>query len=154
MGIGEDIKQARFRHEWQKGMINLLYTYNWVSYNLRGYLDEYDLSHQQFNVLRILNGSHPTPLSTQEIRNRMLDKASDASRIVDRLIAKEFLIKKGCDKDKRLVDVTITQKGLDLVHMLIEKEDAMIMEVMGNLTEADVHKLNELLDKLRAGKNE
>ena len=153
MGIGEDIKQSRFRHEWQKGMINLLYTYNWVSYSLRGYLDEYDLSHQQFNVIRILNGSHPTPLSTQEIRNRMLDKASDASRIVDRLIAKGLAIKKGCDKDKRLVDVTITDKGRDLVQILIEKEDAMIMEMMGNLSEADAHTLNELLDKLRAGRN-
>jgi DNA-binding MarR family transcriptional regulator len=83
----------------------------------------------------------------------MLDKASDASRIVDRLIAKGLAIKKGCDKDKRLVDVTITDKGRDLVQILIEKEDAMIMEMMGNLSEADAHKLNELLDKLRAGRN-
>lgn len=152
MGIGEDIKQTRFRNEWQKGMINLLYTYNYISYGLKGYLEDYDLSHQQFNVLRILNGSHPQPLSTQEIRNRMLDKASDASRIVDRLIAKELLMKKGCDKDKRLVDVTITDKGKELVQGLIEKEDTMIMQVMGNLTEADVKKLNDLLDKIRESK--
>jgi MarR family transcriptional regulator, 2-MHQ and catechol-resistance regulon repressor len=152
MGIGEDIKQTRFRNEWQKGMINLLYTYNYISYGLKGYLEDYDLSHQQFNVLRILNGSHPQPLSTQEIRNRMLDKASDASRIVDRLIAKELLMKKGCDKDKRLVDVTITDKGKELVQGLIEKEDTMIMQVMGNLTEADAKKLNELLDKVRETK--
>lgn len=152
MGIGEDIKQTRFRNEWQKGMINLLYTYNYISYRLKGYLEDYDLSHQQFNVLRILNGSHPHPLSTQEIRNRMLDKASDASRIVDRLIAKELLMKKGCDKDKRLVDVTITDKGKELVQGLIEKEDTMIMQVMGNLTEADAKKLNDLLDKIRETK--
>lgn len=149
MGIGEDIKQARFRTEHQKAMINLLYTYNWINYKLRDFLEGYDLSHQQFNVLRILNGSHPTPLSTQEIRNRMLDKASDASRIVDRLIAKELLAKKNCSKDKRLVDVTITDKGRQLVQHLIDKEDAMIARVMGKLSNEQAAQLNELLDTMR-----
>lgn len=149
MGIGEDIKQARFRNEWQKATINLLYTHSWVSERIKTFLEQYDLSTQQYNVLRILNGSYPNPLSTQEIRNRMLDKASDASRIVDRLILKGLVTKKTCKADKRLVDVVISEQGRELLSVVNEKVDALDADILGNLNEEEAATLSNLLDKIR-----
>ena len=93
MGIDHDIHQARFRNEHQKASINLIYTYHWMVEKTRQIFAKEDITSQQFNILRILRGSHPQPLSTLQIRERMLDKMSDTSRIVDRLIAKG-LVKK------------------------------------------------------------
>ena len=149
MGIGEDIKQARFRNEWQKATINMLYTHSWVNERIKTFLEQYDLSTQQYNVLCILNGSFPNPLSTQEIRNRMLDKASDASRIVDRLILKGLVTKKTCKADKRLVDVVISEEGRKLLAVVNEKVDALDEHILQNLTEKEAVTLNELLDKIR-----
>jgi MarR family 2-MHQ and catechol resistance regulon transcriptional repressor len=113
MGIQEEIKQTNFRSPYQKAFINILYTNNWLQEEVRGMLQSEELTHQQFNVLRILRGSHPKPLSTLQIRERMLDKMSDSSRIVDRLMKKEHVTKTTCENDKRLVDVSITKLGLE-----------------------------------------
>ena len=83
MGLEKDIKQKHFRNEWQKAMINLTYTHNWLTEKFKTFLDRFDLTSQQFNILRILRGAGE-PLSTLQIRERMLDKMSDTSRIVDR----------------------------------------------------------------------
>ena len=85
MGLEKDINQSAFRNENQKASINIIYTYHWLVEQLKNVLGEEDLTLQQFNILRILRGSHPAPLSTLQIRERMLDKMSDTSRIVDRL---------------------------------------------------------------------
>lgn len=127
----------------------MLYTHSWVSERIKTFLEQYDLSTQQYNVLRILNGSYPQPLSTQEIRNRMLDKASDASRIVDRLIVKGLVTKKICKVDKRLVDVLISEEGIKLLSVVNEKVDALDEDILKNLTEKEAATLNELLDKIR-----
>lgn len=87
MSINKDINQRKFRNEHQKAMINLIFSYNWLMENTRKHLDRYDLTNQQFNILRILRGAGE-PLSTLQIRQRMLDKMSDTSRIVDRLVKK------------------------------------------------------------------
>lgn len=110
MGIEKDINQRNFRSEYQKAIVNLVYTYNWTTEKFKLILDKEQLTPQQFNILRILRGSE-TPLSTLQIRQRMLDKMSDTSRIVDRLVIKGLARKVVCDKDKRLVDVTITDGG-------------------------------------------
>ena len=110
-----------------------------------------DITPQQFNILRILRGSHPQPLSTLQIRERMLDKMSDTSRIVDRLIAKG-LVKKGiCKTDRRLVDVMITEKGKKMLERLDERQDELD-NIMGNLSEKEAATLSELLDKIRGSK--
>src|SRR4051812_26580497 len=96
-------------------MINLLFTYGWIIEKIKDFLAEEDITHQQFNILRILRGSFPKPLSTLQIRERMLDKMSDTSRIVDRLVVKGFVKKTTCPTDKRLVDVIITDKGQKLL---------------------------------------
>lgn len=149
MGIGEDIKQSSFKSEHQKALINLLYTYNWIMGHEKEHMEVYDLSPQQYNVMRILNGSHPTPLSTQEIRNRMLDKASDASRIVDRLIAKGWVSKCPNAADRRLVDVSINNEGRAIVKKMMTEEDQHIVDLLGHLSDEEAETINTLLDKLR-----
>ncbi|MFL5788175.1 MAG: MarR family winged helix-turn-helix transcriptional regulator [Flavisolibacter sp.] len=148
MGIEKDIHQAKFVNSGQKAMINLLYTYGWIIERIKSYLAKEDITHQQYNILRILRGSHPKPLSTLQIRERMLDKMSDTSRIVDRLVAKQLVKKATCPNDKRLVDVTITEKGQKLLKKL-ESEADPVAEIMGKLTEKEAENLSLLLDKLR-----
>ena len=148
MGIEKDIHQQVFTSARQKGMINLLYTYGWVIERIKTFLNAEDITHQQFNILRILRGSFPEPLSTLQIRERMLDKMSDTSRIVDRLVLKGLAKKTVCKTDKRLVDVLITDKGQKLLHKLDVEADP-ITEIMGNLSETEAETLSRLLDKLR-----
>lgn len=150
MGIQHDIKQSKFRNEYQKSMVNIIYTASWITEKLREIFSKYNLTHQQYNVLRILRGSHPQPLSTREIRNRMLDKMSDASRIVDRLIAKGLASKRVCKSNKRLVDVTITEKGKLLLHEMDAHADEMD-SIMHHISEAEARALNRILDKIRGG---
>ncbi|HEY8399478.1 MAG TPA: MarR family transcriptional regulator [Flavihumibacter sp.] len=128
-------------------MINLIYSYNWLMENTRKQLDKFDLTTQQYNILRILRGAGE-PLSTLQIRQRMLDKMSDTSRIVDRLVKKGLVQKVVCSSDRRLVDVTISEKGQ---HLLTEM-DAHANEwdkLLHNLNEEEAIELNRLLDKLR-----
>ena len=153
MGIENDIHQSKFSSARQKAMINILYSYGWVLEKIKESLAKEDITHQQFNILRILRGSHPKPLSTLQIRERMLDKMSDTSRIVDRLVTKGLVKKTTCSKDKRLVDVTITEKGQKLLKK-IDAESDQIADVMANLTEKEAETLSGLLDKLRMSEQE
>jgi MarR family transcriptional regulator, 2-MHQ and catechol-resistance regulon repressor len=148
MGIEKEIHQSKFVSARQKAMINLLFTYGWVLERIRGFLSKEDITHQQYNILRILRGSHPEPLSTLQIRERMLDKMSDTSRIVDRLVAKELAHKTICPRDKRLVDVVITDKGQELLKRLDNGID-QVQNIMGHLSEQEAEELSSLLDKLR-----
>lgn len=148
MGIEQEIHQPTFRNARQKAMINLLYTYGWAIEQIKNFLAQEDITHQQYNILRILRGAHPEPLSTLQIRERMLDKMSDTSRIVDRLIVKDLVKKTTCSKDKRLVDVVITEKGQVLLKKLDEQSPKMDA-VMSSLSEEEAEILSGLLDKLR-----
>lgn len=148
MGIENEIQQYRFTGENQKALINLLYTYHWVTEKLKAVLSENDITLQQYNILRILRGSDPKPLSTLNIRDRMLDKMSDTSRIVDRLMLKGLVDKKSCVTDKRLVDVSITDEGKKLLEEIDRKDDVMT-GVIGNLNHQELVALNQILDKLR-----
>jgi len=152
MALENEINQRKFRNEYQKSAINLIYTYNWVTEKITKIFDVWDITPQQFNILRILRGAGE-PLSTLQIRQRMLDKMSDTSRIVDRLVRKG-LVKKGiCKMDRRLVDVTISEKGKKLLEKIDQYSDQMD-GIMNNLTEEDARALNELLDKIRNVKDE
>src|SRR6266581_3804636 len=136
MSINKDIQQEKFRNERHKAMVNILFTYGWVLERLKKFLSAEDITHQQFNILRILRGSHPTPLSTLQIRDRMIDKMSDTSRLVDRLLSKRLAKKVICKKDRRLVDVNITDKGLKLLERLDNSQDE-IDGILCNLTEKE-----------------
>lgn len=149
MGIEKDIQQQKFRNEYQKAVVNLIYTSNWMRERTSGIIEAEGITPQQFNILRILRGSHPMPLSTLQIRERMLDKMSDTSRIVDRLIAKGLVKKYICKKDRRLVDVIISEKGMKMLERLDKRQDEMDA-IMGNLTEKEASSLSKLLDKIRS----
>ena len=148
MGIEKDIQQESFRNEFQKMGINLMYTANWLNERIGRFLMQEDITQQQYNILRILRGSE-VPLSTLQIRERMLDKMSDTSRIVDRLIVKELVEKAACKSDKRLVDITLTEKGLQLVNKLDQYND-QIDSILKSVTEAEAKTINQILDKLRS----
>lgn len=148
MGIEQDIQQPSFRNEFQKMGINLLFTANWLNEQIGKMLTEEGVTQQQYNILRILRGS-ATPLSTLKIRERMLDKMSDTSRIVDRLIAKELVVKNTCEKDKRLVDITLSSKGLELVDQLDQYNDR-IDALLKGINESEAQMMNQILDKIRA----
>jgi DNA-binding MarR family transcriptional regulator len=147
MKIEKEIHQEKFINEYQKLLINLIFTNNWLAAHNRNFFDDAGITVQQFNILRILRGAQES-LSTLQIRDRMLDKMSDTSRIVDRLILKG-LAKKSINKfDKRLVCVSITTKGLALLKKMDPNESEMF-SVMRNLTEMEAKQMNKFLDKLR-----
>ncbi|CAN5490045.1 MarR family transcriptional regulator [soil metagenome] len=147
MSIDQDINQSSFKSEHQRAIINLIFTYNWTTEKLKSIFDKEGLTMQQFNILRILRGSEK-PLSTLQIRERMLDKMSDTSRIVDRLIVKGLAKKITCKSDKRLVDVSITDKGKKVLAKIDLQEDDM-SNIMQTLSETEAKSLNKLLDKIR-----
>jgi DNA-binding MarR family transcriptional regulator len=147
MSIDKDINQRKFRNEHQKGLVNIIFTYNWMTEKLKALFERGDLTMQQFNILRILRGSEK-PLSTLEIRERMLDKMSDTSRIVDRLVIKGLAKKVICKADKRLVDVTIMDKGKKVLEKL-DKYQGELDAILGGLTVTEAKTLNKLLDKIR-----
>lgn len=147
MSIDQDIHQRSFKSEYQRAIINLIFTYNWTTEKVKAIFDKEGLTMQQFNILRILRGSE-TPLSTLQIRERMLDKMSDTSRIVDRLIIKGLAKKNICKTDKRLVDVSITDKGKKILSKL-DKQEQEMADIFSKLSESDAKQLNKLLDKIR-----
>jgi MarR family transcriptional regulator, 2-MHQ and catechol-resistance regulon repressor len=150
MGIEKDIQQFSFASTKQKAMVNVLYTYGWIMERIKFFLAKEDVTHQQYNILRILRGSFPEPISTLQIRERMLDKMSDTSRIVDRLVLKNLAKKTVCEKDKRLVDVIITEKGQELLERM-DAEASYFDQIMSHLSEEESDQLSGLLDKLRNG---
>lgn len=149
MRIEKEIPQNYFRNERHKSLVNILFTSNWILENLKKILEKEDITHQQYNILRILNNSDK-PLSTLQIRERMLDKMSDTSRIVERLLKKELVNKQICSHDKRLVDVTISDKGISLLQK-VDKKNNLIDGISARLTDEETDFLNNLLDKLRDG---
>jgi DNA-binding MarR family transcriptional regulator len=147
MSLEKDINQPKFRNEHQKATVNIIYTNNWIMERIERIFDAAGITSQQYNILRILRGAGQ-PLSTSQIRQRMLDKMSDSSRIVDRLVLKGMVKKNDCKSDKRLVDIVITTKGLKLLEK-IDAYNARVDGIMMNLSETEAKALNKLLDKIR-----
>ncbi len=146
--IEEEIQSTNFRNEYHKAALNVIVTANWIHYHGLTIFKKYDLSAQQYNVLRILRGQYPNPCTLLCIKARMLDKVSDTSRIVERLKQAGFVERVLCESDRRAVDVKISKKGLDLLKRM-EKEEESMDAIMKNLTAAEAKQLNMLLDKLR-----
>jgi DNA-binding MarR family transcriptional regulator len=151
MSIEEEIN-GRFRNEYHKGLINLTYTVKLLSYEFHKSLKSHGLAEPQYNVLRILRGFRSqAPLSIGFIKERMLDKDSDVSRIVDRLFEKGLLSRKENPDDRRQKLVEITTKGLELLDEMFsceKKADTLL----NNLSMDEVKQLNYLLDKIREDK--
>ena len=147
MTLEKDINQPVFRTEYQKSMINLIYTFNWVNERVNKRFEPFDITQQQFNILRILRGAGQ-PLSTLQIRQRMLDRMSDTSRIVDRLVKKGMVKKTTSREDRRLVDVLLTDKGKKLLQMM-DGLNEELESIFKYLNEEEAKQLNFLLDKIR-----
>lgn len=148
MGITEDIKQPKFKSEVSKAMINIIYTNSWLGTRQSQIFKDFGLTMPQYNVLRILRGQHPKPATVNLLIERMLDKSSNASRIVDKLEVKELVERKQCSNDRRAVDVIISDSGL----ALLKKIDLVLDDwekTQSNLTEEECQQLNHLLDKFR-----
>ena len=149
MKLEEAIQQRiPFKNEWQKTIVNIIFTHNWIQERHKTLFKPYGITTQQFNVLRILRGQHPKPISTSDIRERMLDRMSDVSRIVDRLVKKNLVVRKTCKADKRLVDVVITPAGMNLLTEIDSNMERFDQTILG-LTQKEAQQLNDLLDKLR-----
>ena len=148
MKIEEEIQSTKFDDNFHKAVINLTYTYGWLNNSLRCHFEKHNLTSQQFNVLRILRGQYPNPATVNLIKERMLDKMSDASRIVDRLVQKGLVSRCTNNKDRRAVDIRISDKGLDILSTMdVEFKAKEILQ--NNLTEEEAGKLSDLLDRLR-----
>ncbi|MCF8245142.1 MAG: MarR family transcriptional regulator [Saprospiraceae bacterium] len=149
MRIEDEIKQKSFVNEYVKAQVNILFTSSWLSYATTQELKSLDISAHQFNILRILRGMYPTPSSIKELTERMIDKTSNASRLVDKLISKNLVLKAKCDQDNRRAEVIISNEGLELLKIASERVDSFANIFSNRLSNCEVVTLNELLDKLR-----
>ena len=148
MRIDDEIQSSKFENNYHKAVINLSYTYNWVNNETRSLFEKNNITVQQFNILRILRGQYPNPATVNLLKERMIDKMSDASRIVDRLVQKGLVSRCTNTKDRRAVDIRISEQGLKT--LAIMDEEFKIKEFLkDNLTEEEAGQLSDLLDKLR-----
>lgn len=149
MEIGKEIKQSKFRNEYHKMVVNILFTSSWLSSLHTTGLKPYGISTQQYNLLRILRGQHPKPATVNLLIDRMLDKSSNASRLVEKLRLKKLVERAVCPEDRRAVNVVITKKGLDLLQELDKLEQQFSEDFAAVLSEKEAQQLNTLLDRLR-----
>lgn len=147
MSLESKIKQSKFKTPEHKLAINILYTSHWINYLIQNHFKNQEITHQQYNVLRILRGQYPNTCNLRLIKERMLDAMSDASRIVDKLIKKGFVVKAESNTDRRNLNLIISEKGLKLLESL-DHVDETFIELFKHLDKNDINSLNFLLDKL------
>lgn len=148
MNLEEEVFNKGFDNNYNKVVINILFTYNWVSNMIKNELCPFEITMQQYNVLRILRGQYPNPTSVNVVKARMLDKMSDASRIIERLVQKELLTRCLSCKDRRVADIFITEKGLQLLET-VNLDEVTKNIVARNISANEAGLLSELLDKIR-----
>jgi DNA-binding MarR family transcriptional regulator len=141
------ITQKTFENENQRGLISLIFIGNWITSRHQQFFKRYGITMQQFNILRILRGQHPQAASINILKERMLDKMSDVSRLVERLRKADLVERKNSEMDRRAVDVRINDKGLQLLK-LIDTEIKQLDSTLQSLNEKEVVQLNKLLDKM------
>lgn len=147
MKIEDAIKQNKFQNNYQKAVVNLIYTTHWLEDQHQQLLSTYGITGQQFNILRILKGQHPNSISATELKHRMLDKNSDVSRLLNRLEKKGLITKRNCESDRRATDIFITDQGLNLLNSLSSNQDKL--DHVLKLNEDEARTLSDLLDKAR-----
>jgi DNA-binding MarR family transcriptional regulator len=148
MSIEEDIQSTNFEDNYHKAVINISYTYGWLNNTFKCKFEKHKLTNQQFNVLRILRGQYPKPATVNLIKERMIDKMSDASRIVDRLVQKGLVSRCTNNQDRRAVDIRISEEGMKVL-AIMDKEFKTKDVLKNNLTDEEATQLSALLDKLR-----
>ncbi|CAN5417518.1 MarR family transcriptional regulator [soil metagenome] len=149
MSIEKDIKQEKFENEFHKAAVNILFTSSWL-YNINAVrMKAYDITPEQFNVLRILRGSHPEALMLADITCRMIDKSSNATRLVEKLRQKGLVKREICENNRRQVDIIITPKGLEVLARM-DKDPDSLQATLKKISKTEAQEINRILDKLRA----
>jgi DNA-binding MarR family transcriptional regulator len=148
MSIENDIKQDKFGSEYQKATINIMFTSGWLYNRNASHLKQHGITPEQFNVLRILRGSHPTKMMLSDITSRMIDKSSNCTRLVEKLRIKNLVSREICENNRRQVDIGITAKGLSLLTK-IDKDSEQWLGSIKTISQAEAKELNRILDKLR-----
>jgi DNA-binding MarR family transcriptional regulator len=148
MPLEHDIHQEKFVNEHQKAAINILYTGSWLHTLNATYLKKFDITPEQFNVLRILRGSHPKTMMLAEVSSRMIDKSSNCTRLVEKLRQKGFANRQICEGNRRQVDISITDKGLTLLKR-IDADIPTWATAIQKINKGEAKELNRILDKLR-----
>lgn len=147
MPLEQEVKQ-KFTDEYQKALVNILFTSSWLNQRNSGHLKNYNLTPEQFNVLRILRGSHPAPMRLTDISDRMIEKNSNCTRLVEKLRIKKLINRDINPSNRRQVDISITQSGLKVLNE-IDREYNQWLAMLHGISEAEARELNRLLDKLR-----
>jgi DNA-binding MarR family transcriptional regulator len=147
--IEEEIKQKTFSSPVQKMLLNIYYTSSWFAVQTTRTLKPYRLTLQQYNVMRILRGQQNKPASVGLIQERMLDKSSNASRLIDKLVLKKLVERKTCPSDRRQMEIRITQKGLDILNELDEKLSVNEKNIGTILSPEEALLVSDILDKVR-----
>ncbi|MDG5492687.1 MarR family winged helix-turn-helix transcriptional regulator [Psychroserpens sp. SPM9] len=150
MSIESDIKSTVKLNENDKAVINLIYTNNWLKEKALTDFKAYDLSSEQYNVLRILRGQKGQPANLSTIQERMLNKMSNTTRLIDKLLKKNLVTRQTCPTNRRKIEILITAKGLELLSELDEKVKQSNINITKNLNPSELTTLNLLLDKLRS----
>ncbi|MFK7900589.1 MAG: MarR family winged helix-turn-helix transcriptional regulator [Cyclobacteriaceae bacterium] len=149
MKIEESIKQTKkFDNEYHKLIVNIKYRNGILSNKMQDLFKSHDITLQQYNILRILKGQLPKSVSINTIRDRMIDKNSDVSRLLNRLSVKDLIDKKTSATDRRHSEVTINENGLQLLNILDEKRQDVEKELIGSLSQEEAKILNDLLNKI------
>ncbi|RTQ46233.1 MarR family transcriptional regulator [Hymenobacter gummosus] len=148
MKLEDEIQQRAFKNAYQKAHLNVVFTAGWLQQRLAAAFKPYGLTLPQYNVLRILRGQHPKPATVNLLIERMLDKTSNASRIVDKLEAKHLVTRQICPSNRRAVDIRITEAGLELLRQTESLADGQ-SQGLHNLSAEEAAQLSDLLDKIR-----
>lgn len=148
MNIEEEIKQSKFSSVHHKAHLNIIFTAYWLISQTKSILKPYGITHQQFNVLKILKGQHPNFCTAFDIKERMLDKSPDLTRLLDRLIKKELVTRAVCEKNRRKLDIGITQQGLTLLKQIEPQINKQLIK-QTHITEQEAIELSRIIDKLR-----
>ena len=145
----EDIIKTSNMPDHSKTVINLIYTSNYAIEILNTAIKPFDISMQQFNVLRILRGQKGKPANLYTIQERMINKMSNTTRLIDKLIVKKYVERTTCEKNRRKIEIFITPSGLEALKEIDEVIHTSEKKIIENLTKKEIKLLNTLLEKLR-----
>jgi len=149
MEIEKEIKQSKFENLLQKAIINLFFTSNFIRDRILNILKDYDIQQQHYNVLRIMKGQYPNSISPGYIKEVMIDKGVDLTRLLDKLEKKGLIKRQLCLKNRRKIDINLTKEGIDLLNELKPKFNYLYEQLSKNINENEAELLSNLMDKLR-----
>mgnify|MGYP001025495192 CR=1 FL=1 len=149
MLVEEQLKSESKLNPRTKCILNLMYTGNWVNEKTSIYFKQFDLTSQQFNILRILRGQNGKAINLQDVQERMISKMSNTTRLIEKLRIKDLVSRIQCESNRRKIEISITDKGLELLSVIDKSLGTHEKDTTKNLTEKESILLNKLLNKLR-----